>query len=104
VFDAGRGARRWGLVAAGVWAAAGWVVFWWLAVPRHQICSLTFPAPAGCGSGRVPVAAAWSLVTVALYGAMLVAAVRAPRSGWPVTAGLGLVIAVVAGYFSVLYA
>ncbi|GIM95029.1 hypothetical protein [Paractinoplanes toevensis] len=104
MFVAGRGARRWGLVACGFLLVVGWGAFWWLAVPRHEICALTFPAPAGCGAGRVAVAALWSLITAVLYGVALLVAVRAPRSRWPVTVALALILAVVYGFFAVLYA
>jgi hypothetical protein len=79
-------------------------VFWWLAVPRHEICAMTLPAPAGCGSGRVPVAVLWSAVTVGLYGAVLLLAAKASTRRWAMVAGLGLIVGATWGYSAVLYA
>ncbi|MEV6301928.1 hypothetical protein AB0M02_21120 [Actinoplanes sp. NPDC051861] len=81
-------------------AVASWGLFWWLAFPRHEICALTFPAPAGCGAGRVPEATFWTVVTVALLGA----AVFAPAARWRRLGGIGLFGAAVWGFFAVLYA
>jgi hypothetical protein len=101
----GSRASFWVLVACGAVLTAGaWAVFWWLAVPRHEICALTLPAPAGCGSGRVPLATLWSVLTAGCYGAVVLAAARAPGRWWGIAAALGLIIAVIWGYFSVLYA
>jgi hypothetical protein len=81
-----------------------WGAFWWLAVPRHEICAMTLPAPAGCGTHRVPLATLWSVVTAGLYVVVLRLAARAPRSRWWIVAAFALIIGVVWGYFSVLYA
>ncbi|WP_127503346.1 hypothetical protein [Actinoplanes solisilvae] len=86
----------------GALALAAWAAFWWLAVPRHDICSLTFPAPAGCSSARVPVAAVWSAVIASSYVVLLFFAAR--RHGAWVVGLLGLVIGAVWGFYSVLYA
>jgi hypothetical protein len=101
----GAGARFWALISYGaVLTVVAWGAFWWLAVPRHDICAMTLPAPAGCGSGRVRVAALWSVVTAGLYGVVLLLAARVPRRRWGIVAVLGLMIGVVWGYFSVLHA
>lgn len=92
------------VVGGAVLTVGAWAAYWWLAVPRHEICAMTLPAPAGCGSGRVPVAALWSVVTLGLYGVVLLSAVRAPRRRWGSVAVLGLIIGAVWGYFSVLHA
>ncbi|GAA0455934.1 hypothetical protein Ade02nite_04750 [Paractinoplanes deccanensis] len=85
-------------------AVGGWLVFWWLAVPRHDICAMVYPAPAGCGADRVPVAALWTVVTAVLYGIVLFSAGR-PRRRRPGTLALtGLTITAPCGYVSVLYA
>jgi hypothetical protein len=92
------------LASCGALLAVGWSTYWWLAVPRHQICAMTLPAPAGCSSGRVPVAALWSAVTAFVYVAMVFLEVKAPRSRWRIVAILVLIIGVFQGYFLVLYA
>ncbi|MFC6018153.1 hypothetical protein ACFP2T_18330 [Plantactinospora solaniradicis] len=100
-------ASFWTLAAGGaVLTVAAWSAFWWLAVPRHEICAMTLPAPAGCGSGRVPVAALWSVVTLGLYAVVLLLAPRMSGRRWWGMGGavLGLIVGVVWGYFSVLYA
>jgi hypothetical protein len=105
VLRAGGRVSFWALASCGaVVTAAALGVFWWLAVPRHEICAMTLPAPAGCGSGRVPVAALWSAVTVALYGAVLLLAARAPTRRWWMVAALGLIIGITWGSYAVLYA
>jgi hypothetical protein len=83
---------------------AAWAVFWWLAVPRHDICPMIRPAPAGCFSGRVPVAASWTVITGCLYGAMLLLATRRFRRRWWFLALAGLVASVAWGYWAVLFA
>lgn len=88
----------------GVLLATAWAGFWWWAVPRHQICVLTMPAPPGCGSGRVPVAAVWSVVTGGFYGVLLLVAARSPRSRWGITAIVGLVVGAVWGFIAVVRA
>jgi hypothetical protein len=87
------------VVSGGVLLAAACAAFWWLAFPRHEICSLTFPAPPGCNADRVPIAALWSVAAAACYAGVVFLPARAR-----VTAVLGLVIAVVWGFFAVLYA
>jgi hypothetical protein len=100
---ADRSVRR--TVAGGAALLLGaWAVYWWLAVPRHDICPLTLPAPAGCGSGRVPVATFWTVGTGVLYGLTLLLAVLRPDRRWWFTGLLGLVVAAVRGWYSVLYA
>jgi hypothetical protein len=98
-------ASFWALVSCGAVVTVGACgAYWWLAVPRHEICAMTLPAPAGCGSGRVPAAALWSVITVGLYGAGLLVAARMPGRRWRVAAVLGLIIGVAWGYLSVLHA
>jgi hypothetical protein len=92
------------IICGALLTVAAWAAFWWLALPRHDICAMTRPAPAGCDSGRVPVAVLWSAVTAVLYGVVLFLAVKAPERRWRVVVLLGLITAVAAGYFSVLYA
>jgi hypothetical protein len=105
VLRIGGRASFWVLVSCGAVLTAGALAdFWWLAVPRHDICPMLLPPPAGCGSGRVPVAVLWSAVTVALYGAVVLLAARKPGRRWGVAAFVGLVIGVVWGHFAVLYA
>ncbi|MFK3985608.1 hypothetical protein ACI2K4_35245 [Micromonospora sp. NPDC050397] len=95
----------WVLAAGGGLLTVGaWGVFWWLAVPRHDICAMTLPAPAGCGSSRLPVAAFWSVVAAGLYGGVLLFAAKVPERRWRMLAVLGLVAGAVCGYYSVLYA
>jgi hypothetical protein len=90
-------------VCGAVVALGAWSVFWWLAVPRHEICAMTYPAPAGCGSARVPVATFWSAVTAGSYGVMLLLGARRYEHGWWVVGLLGLIVGSVWGFFSVLY-
>jgi hypothetical protein len=87
-----------------VLAAVAWGTYWWLAVPRHQICAMTLPAPAGCSRGRVPVAALWSAATAGLYGVAVFLRIRRPRSRWYIVALVALVLGTIRGYFLVLYA
>ncbi|MEV4512236.1 hypothetical protein AB0K00_25140 [Dactylosporangium sp. NPDC049525] len=97
-------ASFWTLVTCGAVVTVGaWLGFWWLAVPRHEICAMTLPAPAGCGSGRVPVAVLWSAITLGLYGVVLLVAAKVPRRRWGILAVLGQIIAAAWGYFAVLY-
>ena len=92
------------LVSCGALLAVAWGVNWWLAVPRHQFCAMTLPAPAGCNSGRVPVAAFWSAATGGAYAVLVSLELRRPRSRWRIVALLALLLGVIQGYFAVLYA
>jgi hypothetical protein len=78
--------------------------FWWLAIPRHEICALTYPAPAGCGSARIPTATVWTAVIAASYGVTLLLAARRHEHRWLIAGLLGLAAEAVGGFFSVLYA
>jgi hypothetical protein len=91
-------------IGAAMMTLAAWLIFWWLAVPRHEICPMKLPAPAGCNSGRVPVAAFWTVVTGALYGVTLLLATLRPDRRWWFAGLLGLLLAAVRGWYSVLYA
>jgi hypothetical protein len=91
-------------IGAGMMTLAAWLIFWWLAVPRYEICPAIHPAPAGCHSGRVPVAVFWTVVTGALYGLTLLLATLRPDRRWWFAALLGLFLAALRGWYSVLYA
>lgn len=97
-------ASLWVVASCGALLAVAWGIYWWLAVPRHEICAMTLPAPAGCSRGRVPVAAFWTAATAGLYGITVFLKIRRPRSRWGIVALLVLILGVVRGYFSVLYA
>lgn len=93
------------LISCGLLLVAAWAAFWWLAVPRHEICAMKLPAPAGCNSvARVPVAAVCTLSTAVLYGVLLLFELRTPRSRWRIPAVLALVIGIVTSHYAVLYA
>ena len=96
----GSKARLRAAIAGGLLLVATWAAIWWLAAPRHDFCAMTYPAPAGCGAGRVSLAVRWSGITAVLYAALLLV----PDRRWRTTAGLALVIAAVWAWFSVLYA
>ncbi|MGC5052226.1 hypothetical protein ACLQ2S_12320 [Micromonospora sp. DT48] len=103
----GRFASWLGITAAVAIAAAAWVGYWWLAVPRHDLCAAVLPAPAGCrAADRVPTATTWTVVVavIALAAAGL-AVVRPRRRWWPFAVAL-VTLAVVAlcGLWSVRYA
>ncbi|MBQ1028211.1 hypothetical protein [Micromonospora sp. C95] len=90
----GRPARigRWlGIAAATGVAATAWTGYWWLAVPRYDVCPAVLPAPAGCRSAdRVSTATGWTAVVAALLLATVVLAAVRPRGRWwPF--GLGMV-------------
>jgi hypothetical protein len=78
--------------------------FWWLAIPRHEICALTYPAPAGCGSARIPTATLWTAVTAASYGVTLLLAARQHQRRWWIAGLPALAAEAACGFVSVLYA
>lgn len=94
------------IAAASGGAVAGVAAMWWLAAPRGAgVCPAILPAPPGCATAaRTPVAVTWTLVVAAVYGANLtVCLTRLRRHRWlPAGALLALVVAVLAGYRSVL--
>ena len=93
---------RLGAAAAVCVAVAACAGYWWLAIPRHDICAMVLPAPAGCAAaGRLPAASLWTAVVVIL-GAVTVAGAFGRRR-LLVTGLAGLVVAAPYGYFSVLY-
>ncbi|WP_146017573.1 hypothetical protein [Verrucosispora sp. ts21] len=100
-------ARSWLAAAtATVIAVAAWAGYWWLAVPRHDICAAVLPASAGCRiADRVPTATLWTVIVAALWSATVVLAFARPRgSRLPFVAGTTvLIIAALLGYRSVLY-
>ncbi len=100
--------RSWlGVATATVVAGAAWAGFWWLAVPRHDLCAAILPAPAGCRSvDRVPTATLWTVIVAVLYlTAATTALVRPAGRWWPFTTAMAvLTVAGVWGLWSVLYA
>ncbi|MEU6021780.1 hypothetical protein [Micromonospora sp. NPDC047134] len=77
-------ARSW-LAAATVTgiAAAAWAGYWWLAVPRHDICPAVLPTSAGCRiADRVPTATLWTMIVATLWSATAVLAFARPRGSW----------------------
>ncbi|UWP81768.1 hypothetical protein [Dactylosporangium fulvum] len=78
--------------------------FWWLAVPRFNVCAAVLPAPAGCGD-RVPIATLWTAIVAVLYVATAIVAFARPHGHrWPfATAITALTIAALWGYRTVLY-
>jgi hypothetical protein len=97
-------ANLWLLASCGALLAVALGIYWWLAVPRHEICPMIRPAPAGCNSARVPVAAFWSAATAGAYGILMFLKIKRPRSRWTTIVLLALIFGVFQGYFSVLYA
>ncbi|WP_430497044.1 hypothetical protein ACQRWP_20725 [Micromonospora trifolii] len=71
--------RSWlGVASATVTAATATADFWWLAVPRFDICAAVLPAPAGCRiADRVATATLWTAVVAVLYAATVVVALPA---------------------------
>lgn len=99
--------RSWlGVAAATVIAVTAVAAFWWLAVPRYDICAAVLPARAGCRiADRVSTATLWTAVVAVLYVATVVVALARPRGRWwPLTAGIAvLIVAALWGYRAVLY-
>ncbi|MBX6355970.1 MAG: hypothetical protein IRZ05_08970 [Micromonosporaceae bacterium] len=96
-----------GAAAATIIAMAALAGFWWLAVPRHDLCVATLPAPAGCRTAdRVPTAILWTVIVVVLYVAITIVAFVRPRGRWwPFMVGIATLIgAALWGYRRVLYA
>ncbi|GIE29337.1 hypothetical protein Ait01nite_023820 [Actinoplanes italicus] len=82
-----------------------WLAYWWLAYPRHEVCAMKLPAPAGCSSlARTPVATFWTVVTGTLYAATLLLAAWRPGRRWWFAPLFGLFLSAVCGYFAVLHA
>ncbi|MEU4624924.1 hypothetical protein AB0G04_33745 [Actinoplanes sp. NPDC023801] len=92
------------VVGGAMLTLAAWLMFWWLALPRHDICQMTLPAPAGCNRDRVPVAVFWTVVTGALYGVTALLRVWRPGRRWWFTGLFSLFVAAVWGYWDVLFA
>ncbi|PZG16056.1 hypothetical protein C1I95_18440 [Micromonospora craterilacus] len=95
------------VAAATVIAVTAWAGYWWLAVPRYDICAAVLPAPAGCRiAGRIPIATLWTAIIAVLYLATAALAVVRPRGRWwPFVAGVAvLAIAALWGYRAVQYA
>ncbi|MGC4863956.1 hypothetical protein ACLQ3B_00785 [Micromonospora sp. DT53] len=99
--------RSWlGVAAATVIAAAATAGFWWLAVPRFDVCAAVLPAPAGCRiAARVSTATLWTAVVVVLcVTTVVVALVRPHGRWWPLAVGFAvLIVAAFRGYRAVLY-
>lgn len=95
------------IAAASGGAVAGVAAVWWLAAPRGSgVCPAILPAPPGCAAAaRVPVAVTWTLVVAAVYGVNLVVCLTRLRRHQRLLVGvlLAQVVAVVAGYRSVLF-
>jgi hypothetical protein len=86
---------------------AAWAGFWWLAVPRADVCVAVLPAPAGCRTAdRMATATLWTAVVVLLYATATAVAFARPRGRWwPVGVAITvLIIAALSGYRAVLYA
>ncbi|MEG3637017.1 hypothetical protein [Micromonospora palythoicola] len=99
--------RRWlQVLAASVVAVLAWAGYWWLAVPRFDLCAAVLPAPAGCRSAdRIPTATLWTVVVALLHLATVVVALtQPPGRRWPFAAGVTLLAGAAAyGYRAVLY-
>ncbi|MET7666938.1 hypothetical protein [Micromonospora luteifusca] len=99
--------RSWlGVAAATVIAVAAWAVFWWLAVPRFDVCPAVLPAPAGCrGADRVGTATLWTVIIAVLLLATSAAALVRPRGRWwPFAVGIVVLgMAALWGLRAVLY-
>ncbi len=100
--------RSWLLLAAAtVVAGAAWAWFWWLAVPRFDICRAILPAPAGCGGAdRVGTAIGWSVAVAVLYVATVTLVLLRPGGRrWPSLVAVAVLgIAALWGARAVLYA
>lgn len=92
------------VIVCGVLTVVSWGVFWWLAIPRHEICPMIRPAPAGCNSGRVPVAGFWTAATAFTYLILVFLERRPAHSRWRTLALLVLVLALARGFHAVLFA
>ncbi|WP_147376162.1 hypothetical protein [Micromonospora radicis] len=70
--------RSWLAVAvASAVAVLAWAGFWYLALPRADVCPAIHPAPAGCRvDERISTAWLWTIIVAALYVATVVARVR----------------------------
>lgn len=91
---------------ATVIAVAASASFWWLAVPRYDLCTAILPAPAGCRiADRVPAATLWTAIVAVLYVATCAVTVTRPRDRrWPSAVAIAvLIVAALWGYRAVLY-
>lgn len=70
--------RRVWIAGSAAIAVAGIFGLWWLALPRHEVCVMTHPAPAGCGDHRVLPALIWTvlLLTVTIGGGVAAAKLK----------------------------
>ncbi len=96
-----------GIAAAVGVAVLAWAGYWWLAVPRYDLCAAVLPAPAGCRTAdRVPTAALWTAIVAALLLATATLAVVRPRGRWwPFAVGMAtLAVTALWGFRTVLYA
>ncbi|MFF0154447.1 hypothetical protein [Micromonospora sp. NPDC005203] len=94
------------IAAATAIAAIATAGFWWLAVPRLDVCATVLPAPAGCRiADRVSTATLWTAVVAVLYAVTVVVALARPRGRWwPSAAAIAvLIVAALWGYRAVLY-
>lgn len=96
----------WALVTAAALALLFVAAYWYVAVPRALICPAIHPAPPGCGAHRVPAAWVWTAVAALGYGALTAAGLTAGRQRprWVWRAVVVLVLVLIVGYRSVLYA
>ncbi|GAB3842328.1 hypothetical protein GCM10029963_15190 [Micromonospora andamanensis] len=67
--------RPWQAVAvASTVAVLAWAGFWYLALPRFEVCRAVAPAPAGCRvDARISAAWVWTTIVAVLYVAVVVA-------------------------------
>ncbi len=93
------------VTVATIVAAASIAAMWWLAVPRHQVCTAIYPAGPGCPADREGVAALWTAIVTALY-VVVVVALTAERTRRRVAAVSLAALTLVAlwGYRATLYA
>ncbi|GIJ31342.1 hypothetical protein SAMN05216284_104305 [Micromonospora sediminimaris] len=77
------GVRPWLAVAvASALAVLAWAGFWYLAVPRFDVCPAVHPAPAGCRvDARISAAWLWTTIVAVLYVAVVVAVRVRPGGG-----------------------
>ncbi|MBQ1048345.1 hypothetical protein KBX50_07690 [Micromonospora sp. C51] len=87
------GVRPWQVVAvATAVAVLAWSGFWYLAVPRFDVCPAVHPAPAGCRvDARISAAWLWTTIVAVLYVAVVVAVRVRPGGQYRRSVALGTV-------------
>ncbi|MEV2239806.1 hypothetical protein [Micromonospora sp. NPDC049891] len=95
------GVRPWQAVAvASVVALLAWAGFWYLAVPRVDVCPAVHPAPAGCRvDARISAAWVWTTIVAVLYVAVVVAVRVRPGEQYRRSVALGTVALGVAALY-----